>query len=316
MTFCVECGKKGKTYNGLCIDCYIKSRKFFEIPSINISICRNCGAYYINKWRKEDMWKDIEEYLKRNIKAEIEYEIEIDKEKNKIILKGNFEGKEIRDEEKLKINFKKRLCEKCSLQKGGYFEAIVQVRGIDEEQCKEIEKMAERKIEEKDSFISKKERKEYGIDFYIGSKKAAISLAKEIKEKFGGEMKKSSSLVGMKDGKRIYRDTYAIRLPEYKAGKYLKFEERLYKIVSIGKKIEMEDVESKDKKQVYREELKKAIKVDLEEIDAIVLHEDEKGIYVMDTKNYRTFFVKKPKKWKKGKKIKIVEYNGRIYAVN
>ena len=310
---CVECGKKvDKLYDGLCLDCYIKSHKFFEIPKqINVKVCRNCGAYNIDgEWKHDSLNNLIKEYLKKNIKGDCKLEINFDE--NIATCTGNFEGREIVETQKFKINIKKRLCDKCSLIKGGYFEAILQIRkkNLDKKLEKEMEKIIKRRIDEGNTFIMKKEKMEEGIDYYIGSKKVAHSIAKELKNTYKAEYKSSSSLVGMKDGVELYRDTYLIRLPEYEIDSFIKLNDMIYRIEGVGKKIELVSLDG-ERKYIYKDEMKKAKIIDVNERDAIILHEEKEGIYVMDSKTYKTYFVNKPK----GRKIKIIEYDGKTYVI-
>ena len=315
--FCVECGKKtDKLYDGLCIDCYLKKHKFFNIPEeVVIKVCRNCGAYKIgDEWKHGDIKKLIKEQISllmnNNCKLDINYD---DK---KIICTGNFEGHEIKEEGQFKIKFKKVLCEKCSLKKGGYFEAILQVRkkNMDKKEKMEIEKIVNKKIDEMKSFILKKEERKGAIDCYIGSKKAAAAAAREIKDLFKGKEIMTSSLVGMKKGVEVYRDTYSVRLPEYKIGSFIKLDEKVYRIVSIGRKIEIASLEG-EKRQIYKDEIEKARMMEMKSRDAVVLHEDKNGLYVMDEMNYKTYWLKKPEGWERKSKIKIVEFEGKIYMI-
>ncbi len=309
---CVECGKEGKTYEGLCLDCYLKKKKLIDIPSkITITFCRNCDSYRIEKtWKRGNFFEDLKRYIDSKIRADVNYKLDFDGKRVRCV--GFFEGRKIQEEKEIEIIKKYRLCDKCALKRGGYYEAILQIRGTKD--YKEIEKIIKRKIKEKETFISKKEIVRGGIDYYIGNKKAAMAAVKEIKEKFGGDVNISSSLVGLKEGKRIYRDTYSIRFPEYSIGDFLKIDEKVYRIVAIGKKLELEDFEG-ERKHFYKDELKKAIKLEMEKRDAMVLHEDDKGLYIMDTKTYKTFFINKPRNWKNGKKLKIVEYEGKVYGI-
>ena len=315
--FCVECGRKtDKLYNGLCIDCYLKNKKFFKFPKkIIVKKCKNCGAYRIgNEWKHGNLEKLLEKYIENIIKKEIECKFYINFDKRKIKCVGNFEGKEIIEEGEFKIEIKKGLCDKCSLIKGGYFEAILQIRkkNLDKKMEEQIEEIINKKIEEANSFILKKERKQEGIDYYIGSKKVAHAIAKEIKNYFKGEPKSSSSLVGMKNGMEIYRDTYLVRIPEYEIGSFIKLGNGIYKIIGIGKKLEIVSLGG-ERKYIYKNELKKAKLLELKEREAIILHEEKNGIYIMDPLTYKTYFVKKPKKLKN--KIKIIEYEGKIYVI-
>ena len=313
---CVECGKKTeKLYNGLCLDCYLRSKKFFHFPSrIVVRVCRNCGAYKIDgEWRHESLEKIVEEYIRKNIKG-IDCNLEIDFEKGIARCTGNFEGRKIVEEGRFEIVIRKRLCEKCSLMKGGYFEAILQIRkkNLSKKMEKEMEDIIKKRVEDANSFIMKKERVEEGLNYYIGSKKVAHSIARELKNVYKAEYKSSSSLVGMKDGVEVYRDTYLIRLPDYKIGTFIKLNDMVYRIESIGRKIELLSLEG-NKRYIYKDEMKKAKIMDLKERDAIILHEEKNGTYVMDLETYKTYFVNKTGKEKD--KIKIVEYDGRIYVI-
>ncbi|MCD6474351.1 MAG: hypothetical protein J7K47_05560 [Thermoplasmata archaeon] len=314
---CVECGKETeKLYNGLCIDCYLKKKRFFDIPSqVLIKVCRNCGAYSIDgEWKHERLENIIEEYFRKNIRHEIDCKLEIDFENRIARCTGYFEGRKIIEERKFEIRFKKRLCEKCSLKKGGYFEAILQIRKKDlsKKLEKEMEEVITKRVEEGNSFIMKKERVEEGLNYYIGSKKVAHSIARELKNFYKAEYKSSSSLVGMKDGVEVYRDTYLVRFPEYGVGTFIKLGGDVYRIEGIGKKIELISLNG-EKKYIYRDEMKKAKIMDLKTRDAIVLHEDKEGVYIMDSKTYKTYFVDKKAKGKE--KVRIVEYDGKIYVI-
>jgi len=315
--FCVECGRETeKLYDGMCIDCYIKKHNFFSIPVIDIAICKECGAYRIGgKWYRKDIEERLMEYIEGKIEKEIDCDAEINIEKGEIICRGEFGGVEIKRRLPLKMRERHILCDRCSLKKGGYFEAVLQVRKKNlKKEMQEIEGIINRKIDEMNTFISKRENRREGIDYYIGSKKAAAAAAKEIKESFNAEMKKSSSLIGMKDGKELYRDTYMVRLPEYGKESFFKEGERLYRVISVGKKIEMKSLDGV-KKSVYREEMEKMKKVEIRTKEADVLHEEKDGLYIMDRENFKTYFVNKPKNWKGNKRIKIVEWNDNIYVI-
>jgi nonsense-mediated mRNA decay protein 3 len=311
--FCVECGKEGKTYDGLCLDCYLK-KELIKIPDeIKITFCRGCDAYKIkDKWLRGNFEEDIKEYIRKNIETNISFEI--DMEDNVVICKGFFEGREILKEKEIKIKIKESLCNQCSLFRGGYYEAILQIRGADEEKGKIIDEFIKSNVGIEKSFISKKVKVRGGIDYYIGSKKVASHIAKELKKEFDAEHIFSSSLFGLKNGRKVYRDTHLIRLPEYKKNDFIKFEGSLYKIVSIGKKIEIEGLGG-ERKVIHKNEMYFANKVDVNKRKGLLIHEDEKGIYVMDEKTYRTIFFNKPKNWEKGKEIKIFEWEGNFYLL-
>ena len=89
------------------------------------------------------------------------------------------------------------------------YEAIIQIRPKDEE----LEAFIKDKINKNDYvFITREEKKKYGLDLYISSLKFAKKLAPIIKEKFKVKPMFSTTLFGMKDGRRLYRLTVLFRL--------------------------------------------------------------------------------------------------------
>ena len=314
--FCVECGKEEKNYDGLCIECYIKRHHFFSIPSqVIVTYCKNCDSYRINStWKKANIRKDIKSHIIKKIKTDLKYKCELNIEKRKVTCRGEFEGKTIKEEKEIKIIEKQKLCPQCSLMKGGYFTAIIQVRGAKEEKWKKINDVIKKTVKERNSFISKTEKVRGGLDYYVSNKKVAERAIRDIKELFGGEITKSSSLVGMKNGKKIFRNTYSIRFSEY-SGKFIKINEKLYQVITVGKKIELKGVNG-EMKYIDKKDIKKARILDIKPRSATVLSSDVNNLYVMDSKDFKTLEVNKPRNWKNKKNINIVEYDGNIYPID
>lgn len=94
---------------------------------------------------------------------------------------------------------------------GKAYQAIIQIRPKDETVLNFVKIEIERdgSAEVTDIF----ERKE-GIDVLISSSRAAFSLIKKFKQRFGGTTKTSRSLIGenKQKGKLIYRITILLRL--------------------------------------------------------------------------------------------------------
>ncbi len=293
----------------------MKRKVFFRIPSdITVTFCRNCDAHRIlDQWSTGDIWPEIEDAIRRGIDAEIPFQCSFDRERSTVTCRGAFEGRKIERTGHVKIREKYRLCPKCSLQKGGYFEAILQIRGAKENQMTKIGEIIRRRVDDQHSFITKEEKVRGGTDYYLGARGAAEQAAREIREQFGGKLTVSSSLVGMKDGKRVYRDTYSVRLPEH-VGSFFKLDDRLYRVVAAGRKLQLRGMDG-EIRYIYEKELKRAVRIELEEREATVLHHDKNTLYIMDSLDFTTKEVAKPKGWREGKKIKIVEYEGNIYAI-
>jgi nonsense-mediated mRNA decay protein 3 len=68
------------------------------------------------------------------------------------------------------------------------------------------------------SFIQESKDVKGGIDLVVGSTQQGRSIARAISERFGGSTQESYKLVGMRDGKNVYRTSILVRLPRLKAG--------------------------------------------------------------------------------------------------
>lgn len=108
--------------------------------------------------------------------------------------------------QKIKVNVVKNICPECSRKSGGYYEGIIQLRGK-----KGKVKKAQRDLKKmllKRTFITKEEELKEGVDLYIGESKAVVELLAEL----GLKAKITRKLAGQKEGKRLYRTTFLIRL--------------------------------------------------------------------------------------------------------
>jgi len=89
---------------------------------------------------------------------------------------------------------------------GSYFEAQLQLRPKREDMLNFVlKKVTPVKVVEY----------KYGFDVFLKKKEEAFRLASELKEKFKGSVKKSRTLYGGGQGRKmIYRYTYLVRLEE------------------------------------------------------------------------------------------------------
>ena len=207
---CVKCGMEAKIVN-LCNDCFLSSRQLFSIENFEINVCRDCGFCKdgcIEKGKEE-------EGLKKIIRERIKTSNSI--QKTKIILKhfGNKCSavitcygyinpcKQIKKETReATIKITARKCDTCSKLSGGYYEAVVQVRGDDKE---EILKKIKTFVSKDKPVITSIEKTKYGYDLKFIRKSAAARVAKQF-----GVAKKSYKFVATKKGKKIYRNYYLV----------------------------------------------------------------------------------------------------------
>lgn len=253
--FCVECGKEGKTYDGLCASCHLARRRFVSLPEfVDVQVCGSCFAARIGK-----KWVDavsVESAIRLAIQDALEKERSVTDAEIKLKLTERdsrnylaeatvvFTSGDFTAEKEFKINarLKKDTCQRCGKKSGHYYEAILQLRGA---QSRKDDKRLEAargallfraesiSKNNREFFISREEKVPGGYDFYTSSSSIAKSLAKDLTKDFGASSKSSSSLVGKKDGQDLNRMTYLIRLPEYARGDVLLIDGRYYLLRSF-----------------------------------------------------------------------------------
>lgn len=334
--FCVECGIEGNIYkNGVCINCYLKNKIFTKGPNvIDIFTCSSCSSYkYKNTWLNDT----FEEILKRNIRDNFQISSELkkveiktkcdDKERNInciVTISGSLNDHKISEDNILNVRIKKIVCDVCSKQFGGYYEAILQIRAnkkLFKNELEEIRLFVEKyvvSLREKGNrglFITDMGRDPGGINFFLSEKGPAYTIAKKIHEKFGGEIKQSSSNIGMKDSRQVYRMTYLVRLPPYKNGNFIFYKDSFYYISQIkGSKIHVIEVSNWSENIFEEKQFQKIEIIGGRELikEMILVSQSPEEIQVMDIKNYKTFDIKKPKKIDfKSNTVKVVNLGGR-----
>ena len=114
-------------------------------------------------------------------------------------------GKEVETSAKLRIE--KALCKFCKARKGGYWEALLQVRNLPSRAYDETLTMLE-KLKEKNRFcfISQQKEVQNGFDLYLGSKSAAHVLAHFLAKKFKSEVRIKKKLHTHKGRRKIYKE--------------------------------------------------------------------------------------------------------------
>lgn len=319
--YCVSCGKEtNNLYKGCCIACFLKQETFCSPPKkMDVLVCRNCGAFKIEKkWEKETLDVVRAQFLKKYVKKSLEdVNITFDEDKDEVLFQMKFNGVPFEERKKIKMRLKNSLCDMCSKIMGGYFEAVVQVRGERHLDRAEIE-MADdivNKIlgEKKNAFITKREERHGGVDYYIGDRHDAANIAKLMREHFYAEMTVSSSLVGMREGKEVYRTTYSVRAPAYSRGSYVEIDGSVYKVEDIAKKVRLFDLTTGRERHVYKKDMKKAALVNVEAQEAMVLSKKGRELYIMDPDTFKTVVILTP--WEiKQDTVNIIKWKGGTYV--
>ena len=124
-----------------------------------------------------------------------------------------------------------------------YYEGVLQLRNPKKKVIKKIRDLV---LNRKDVFISDEKKVRGGIDFYISDQRFLQALGRRLQKEFGGELKTSKKLFGVKrqTSKLIYRVFILLRLPAFEKGQVIDYKGRKIKIMNIDKKVHVMNIET------------------------------------------------------------------------
>lgn len=203
---CPKCGvsSKEKEFAGMfCIEC--KSKDAFEKTQIPICIkiqkCKKCGKVKIKRWNKNI--SELEQQVVSLCKGNFE-QIEV-MSLNPDECKIDFVFSELRISETIPVKISKTLCDNCTREVRGYYEAIIQLRG----EKNEVKVTLDRLVRElkKTTFLPSIKEFPFGFDIYVGSVIATRAALAEL----GLKALVTRKLFGLKAGRIVFRTTFLIR---------------------------------------------------------------------------------------------------------
>ena len=134
-----------------------------------------------------------------------------------------------------------------------YFEGNLQLRDPTEE----IISFVLDEIDKGDVHIAKQTKLKNGLDLYLSSNKFLRSLGKKLQAKFGGEVKESATLHtrSRQTSKDLYRVTLMFRPINFKVGDIITYREEQYRVMSLGKKVNLRSMKTAKKAMIYYKDL-------------------------------------------------------------
>lgn len=340
---CPVCGRNVEDLiDGLCAQCASERKPFFHAPdTIDVTRCAHCGRV-----RQNAAWRDAppseEELVRRAVESElvveptlhaprIDQEILWEDPRNAVVavrLSAQFASHPVERGADVRVRLKAGACEECSREYGGYFEAILQLRGSDAVVLKanrerilnfvDQEMARYRSEQRRGAFISRQEDVRGGVDFYVGSNEIARILARSLSERFGADLTESSKLAGRKDGRDLYRSTLLIRLPPYGPGDFVQYDDRLYKLLSFERKsLVLWDLEARERvrKEPRLAKRLRTVGRAQEERDAVVVSYGRGLLQILDPVTYRTIDLPAVGDFGTRDTVRVFRHEDRVYLL-
>jgi len=326
---CVKCGKQAaENLKGLCPDCYIKSKRIFSLPhKLDLEKCSHCGSYKIDTgWGRGPDTSQLILRKKITLDPHItnpDIKIGTKQKSWRIHCRGNIYGTEVSEKYSLPIKIHITACPRCSMIMGGYYEAILQIRGthrdIPCDQKTMIHNIITKKITDSrdpKAFITKIDEIPQGIDYYLGEQHIAESLTRTLKHRLHATTKKSVTLAGVKDGQNVYRVTHLLRLPPCNIKDFIKFQDTLYQVLDMKTQVMLRNLYSGEIRSISYKELSLVDIIHPEIKNALIISETKKELQIMDSDTYKTCDITKPQDYAwKGDEIPFIKWESQIYLL-
>ncbi len=336
---CLRCGIREQFADNLCEECILETVNPISLdPVIHGTVCPTC-----NRILRGHSWEECPGDLS-NAACKVAFssihvlddiknhktELSVDHFDNTLFrISGNTEstyrGIVIKKDIATEVRISLSQCPFCSKQSGNYFEAIIQLRGLEGLTDQEIEDLLDRVRDSTDQmslmdpnvFITKEEKVRGGYDFYMGENSFAKQLSMKLYEIYGGDYKWSASLFGRREGRDIYRHTYLVRLPGFLVGDYLIREGEPLKVVKMSRRVTVRSLKG------HREETMdptiamslRKMKKDEVECDLVVVSNIGNEVQVLHPSTMRTVELLLKNRTIEGETIKGALIEGELYLV-
>ena len=336
--YCVKCGAKERLYSNLCLECLRKERDLARIPRhLTRVVCTECGDYRRGTTHWVNKFDGMQSLIESNLEFDAvvteplidfpefpegsnEHRIDLE-----IILL--IEDAEVEVSLSFMLRTKFRVCDICSRKRGGYFEAIIQIRGderlVSPEEHEGILGYLLRSMEENSSdrmaFVSKEEVVKGGTDYYMGSAKFSKAVVRDMQSRFGGKVTETSSIFGQMDGKDVYRYTFLLRLAKLRKGDVVRDKKHIYLVTSVSKTFAyFKDLTTWKKTKVRYEHFKDYKVVDGAKTHdkAVIIHAADGEIQILHPDTMKPIIIRLPEDFvRDGEETSVISVDDELYLV-
>jgi len=338
---CIVCGKGAPALGGLCAACLGERKKFVEVPQFcELTVCAHCGSVYKGRrWENSrGETAELEDAARRALKVSKEegvtvttriavrpfneHNADADVEGTVRIGKGR-----LTQTGRTRIRIRRAVCERCSKMHGKYYEAILQVRAAGRDLAPDELESVRQKVgelgqkDDREDYVRKEEEVDGGLDFQLGKLMRGKTMARALAQELGGKVTESSKIVGNKEGRELFRVTFLLRLPGFRAGDFVRHGDRTLLVTHVGPQgvsvLDLADGKAETLDGKAADTAKRLGGSELADL-AVVLDARKPEITIMDPVSYKPITVVAPD-WfwakKRPENVRILKSGEDVYLV-
>jgi nonsense-mediated mRNA decay protein 3 len=221
-----------------------------------------------------------------------------------VTVEGAIDGRSVSTEADVEVRIHKESCNVCSRISGGYYEAIIQIRAQGrvptKAELKRSLKVADdvmakaEKAGDRLAFVSDVFDLPEGTDIYIGSTTSGRQIARAIADDTGATIIESPKLVGAREGKGLYRVTFAVRLPGIIPGDIVRMHGSLVIVEKVGRRISGTDLTNGFSTSIPAEEEPEKVSSSGQAVSTVLVSADGNSVQILDPETYVPLTLKKP----------------------
>jgi len=251
---CIVCGKRAPALGGLCTDCLSTRKRFLDVPEFcELTLCAHCGSVFLGR-RWENSRGDrleLEDAARRAAKISNEDGVTVEtavkiRPVNEHNADADIEAtvrigkRNLVQSGRTRVRIRRAVCERCSKIHGKYYEAILQVRAAGRKLGREELVAVRRRVgeltkrDDREDYVRMEEEVDGGLDFQLGKLMRGKAIVRALAQELGGKVTESSKIVGNKEGRELFRVTFLLRLPGFRAGDFIVLDGRTLLVTHAG----------------------------------------------------------------------------------
>jgi len=224
----------------------------------DVKFCAYCTKHeFKGRWIKtESMEEAVYDMIEQRFKGAKKVELFIPEHKHNAGVNALSEA--LVDDKIVPIKIQHTICRHCSKRTAQAYNGILQIRNMTDEMIEFADEVLF-KGEEKGYFVTKRDELKNGIDYRLSDATFTRRIGRVLQNKFGGEIKENAKLV-TKDyltQKELHRVVVLFRVPDFKKGDIVSYKGREVEVLSIGKKVYVQDIKTKRKDHIAYDRIQK-----------------------------------------------------------